>query len=94
MPPSYPPPDRTAMPLTAASLPTEQLTVSTDPRSIAPAAEAGPAFVAAGLVAADELDRTVAEMHRLAADETVLAVMPRMTQVWARKPARGAQGAA
>ncbi|MFO0810331.1 MAG: hypothetical protein U0746_17040 [Gemmataceae bacterium] len=51
-------------------------------------AEAGPAFVAAGLIAADELDRTVDEMRRLAADETVVAVMPRMTQVWARKPAR------
>jgi SAM-dependent methyltransferase len=50
-------------------------------------AEAGPAFVEAGLVMAAELERTLAEMHRLAADESVLAVMPRMAQVWARKPA-------
>jgi SAM-dependent methyltransferase len=50
-------------------------------------AEAGPAFVAAGLITAEELERTLIEMRRLGADETVLAVMPRMAQVWARKPA-------
>ena len=50
-------------------------------------AEAGPAFVEAGLITAEELDRTLVEMRRLAADETVLAMMPRMAQVWARKPA-------
>jgi SAM-dependent methyltransferase len=50
-------------------------------------AEAGPAFVEAGLITAPELERTLAEMQRLSADETVLAVMPRMAQVWARKPA-------
>jgi hypothetical protein len=50
-------------------------------------AEAGPAFVKAGLITADELERTLAEMRRLSADETVLAVMPRMAQLWARKPA-------
>ena len=49
-------------------------------------AEAGPAFIAAGLISADELDRTLAEMQRLNLDETVLALMPRMSQVWARKP--------
>jgi SAM-dependent methyltransferase len=49
-------------------------------------AEAGPAFVAAGLISAAELDRTLAEMQRLSADESVLALMPRMSQVWARKP--------
>ena len=48
-------------------------------------AEAGPAFVAAGLVTAEELERTLIEMRRLNADGSVLAVMPRMTQVWARK---------
>ena len=48
-------------------------------------AEAGPAFVEAGLIAAEELEATVLEMRRLNADETVLAVMPRMAQVWARK---------
>jgi SAM-dependent methyltransferase len=50
-------------------------------------AEAGPAFVEAGLITAEELDRTLAEMQRRNADETVLAVMPRMSQVWARNPA-------
>jgi len=49
-------------------------------------AEAGPAFVDAGLLTVEELDRTLAEMRRLNADGTVLAVMPRMAQVWARKP--------
>jgi SAM-dependent methyltransferase len=59
-------------------------------------AEAGPAFVAAGLITAAELERTLAEIKRLADDETVLAVMPRMTQVWARKsvlPTRGRHAA-
>jgi SAM-dependent methyltransferase len=50
-------------------------------------AEAGPAFVGAELITSCELDRTLVEMHRLAGDESVLAVMPRMSQVWARKPA-------
>jgi SAM-dependent methyltransferase len=50
-------------------------------------AEAGPAFVEAGLITPDELERTLSEMRRLTEDETVLAVMPRMAQVWARKPA-------
>ena len=48
-------------------------------------AEAGPAFVGAGLITREELDHTLAEMQRVAEDETVLAVMPRMSQVWARK---------
>jgi SAM-dependent methyltransferase len=52
-------------------------------------AEAGPAFVEAGLIAAEELEQALVEMRRLAEDETVLAVMPRMAQVWARKPAAG-----
>lgn len=52
-------------------------------------AEAGPAFVGAGLVTAEELDLMLAEMRRANADESILAVMPRMTQVWARKPASG-----
>jgi hypothetical protein len=50
-------------------------------------AEAGPAFVEAGLITAQELEGTLAEMGCLSADESVLAVMPRMSQVWARKPA-------
>jgi SAM-dependent methyltransferase len=49
-------------------------------------AEAGAAFVDAGLITTEELEITVAEMWRLNADDNVLAVMPRMAQVWARKP--------
>jgi SAM-dependent methyltransferase len=49
-------------------------------------AEAGAAFIDAGLITAEELERTLVEMRRLAADQKVLAVMPRMAQVWARKP--------
>jgi hypothetical protein len=49
-------------------------------------AEAAPALVEAGLITADEQEHTFVEMQRLAADETVLAVMPRLAQVWARKP--------
>jgi hypothetical protein len=49
-------------------------------------AEAGPALIDAGLITADVLQGTLAAMRRLTADETVLAVMPRMAQVWARKP--------
>jgi SAM-dependent methyltransferase len=49
-------------------------------------AEAGPAFVEAGLITPEELNRTLVEMDRLATDESVLAVMPRMSQVWARRP--------
>jgi SAM-dependent methyltransferase len=50
-------------------------------------AEAGPTLIQAGLITAEELDRTLVEMRRLATDGTVLAVMPRMTQVWAKKSA-------
>src|SRR5262249_1917026 len=50
-------------------------------------AEAAPALIDAGLITREELEHTLVEMRRLAADETVLAVMPRMAQVWARKPA-------
>jgi SAM-dependent methyltransferase len=57
-------------------------------------AEAGPAFVAAGLITNEELEQTLIEMQRLAEDETVLALMPRMSQVWARKPALGLSKAA
>jgi SAM-dependent methyltransferase len=48
-------------------------------------AEAGPAFLAAGLVTREELARLLGEMQRTAEDETVIALMPRMSQVWARK---------
>jgi SAM-dependent methyltransferase len=50
-------------------------------------AEAEPSFVQAGLITAIKLERTVIEMRRLAQDETILALMPRMSQVWARKAA-------
>src|SRR5262249_6936238 len=49
-------------------------------------AEAGQSFVKAGLVTAEGLERTPAERRRMARDENILAVMPRMSQVWARKP--------
>jgi SAM-dependent methyltransferase len=49
--------------------------------------EAGHGFVDAGLITPDELKRTLDEMRRLATDEAVLAIMPRMTQVWAKRPA-------
>lgn len=57
-------------------------------------AEAGPAFVGAGLISAGELDRTLAAMRRLNEDRTVLAVMPRMSQVWAKKDDSCSRGAA
>lgn len=50
-------------------------------------AEAADAFVGAGLIEADELAAGLAEMDRLADDASVLAIMPRMSQVWATKPA-------
>jgi SAM-dependent methyltransferase len=50
-------------------------------------AEAGPAFICAGLITSRDLHRTLVEMRRLAGNESVLAVMPRMAQVWARKRA-------
>jgi SAM-dependent methyltransferase len=49
-------------------------------------AEAGPSFVQAGLLTPEELERTLVEMRRLSADEGTLAIMPRMSQVWACKP--------
>ncbi len=49
-------------------------------------AEAGPAFVQEGLITAVELEATLAAMRKAVADETIVAVMPRMAQVWARKP--------
>jgi SAM-dependent methyltransferase len=57
-------------------------------------AEAGPAFIDAGLITAEGLERAVAEMRHLSTDGTVLAVMPRMTQVWAMKDAADPREAA
>ena len=48
-------------------------------------AEAGPSFIEAGLLTEAELSKTLAEMRRSADDTSILAVMPRMSQVWARK---------
>jgi SAM-dependent methyltransferase len=50
-------------------------------------AEAGTAFVRAGLITNEKLAQTVNSMNQLVEDETVLALMPRMSQVWARKAA-------
>jgi SAM-dependent methyltransferase len=57
-------------------------------------AEAGRSFVEAGLITAEALNRTLREMQHVSADETVLALMPRMAQVWARKPALPPSGVA
>jgi SAM-dependent methyltransferase len=48
--------------------------------------EAGAACVGAGLLSAEELERTLAEMDRDTRDPNILALMPRMSLVWARKP--------
>jgi SAM-dependent methyltransferase len=48
-------------------------------------AEAGEAFIEAGLISAEDLDAGLAAMQQANEDENVLALMPRMAQVWARK---------
>jgi SAM-dependent methyltransferase len=48
--------------------------------------EAGPACVDAGLLGVEELERTLADMDRDTRDPNILALMPRMSLVWARKP--------
>jgi len=50
-------------------------------------AEAGSAFVAAGLITKEDLAKTLREMRQLSEDESVVALMPRMTQLSARRPA-------
>jgi SAM-dependent methyltransferase len=47
--------------------------------------EAGPAFVDAGIVTADQLERTLAGMQEVVEDPKVLILAPRMSLVWARK---------
>jgi len=47
--------------------------------------EAGPAFVNAGLLTSDQLERTLSDMQAAAEDRNVLALAPRMSLVWARK---------
>ena len=49
--------------------------------------EAGPAFVSAGLVTADQLQKTISGMQAAAEDPDVLVLAPRMSQVWTRKAA-------
>jgi ubiquinone/menaquinone biosynthesis C-methylase UbiE len=50
-------------------------------------AEAGPAFVAEGLISRPELKRTLDQMEVAAFDPDVLVLAPRMSVVWARKAA-------
>jgi 2-polyprenyl-3-methyl-5-hydroxy-6-metoxy-1,4-benzoquinol methylase len=47
--------------------------------------EAGPAFVGAGLISAEDLARTLVEMEEAADDPDVLILAPKMFSVWARK---------
>jgi SAM-dependent methyltransferase len=53
-------------------------------------AEAGPVFIEAGLISEKESALTLTEMQQANLDENILAVMPRMTQLWARKPSKRA----
>ena len=41
-------------------------------------AEAGPSFIQAGLITETELEELLLEMRRLADDESVVAIFPRM----------------
>src|SRR5262249_9218277 len=50
-------------------------------------AEAGPAFVEAGVSTAEARGGLIDERWRMNMDETVWALMPRRAQVWARNPA-------
>jgi len=48
--------------------------------------EAGPAFVGAGLLTEDELQRTIREMESATEDPDVLALALRMSLVWGQRP--------
>jgi ubiquinone/menaquinone biosynthesis C-methylase UbiE len=48
--------------------------------------EAAPAFVAAGLVTAAEMEQILADMDRDTRDPNILPLAPPMSLVWARKP--------
>jgi ubiquinone/menaquinone biosynthesis C-methylase UbiE len=50
-------------------------------------AEAGPAFIAEGLITGLQLNRTLIEMESAIDDPDVLVLAPRMSVVWARKAA-------
>jgi hypothetical protein len=47
--------------------------------------EAGPAFVEAGLITLDQLQRTIEEMDSAVRDPNILGFAPRMSLVSARK---------
>ena len=53
--------------------------------------EAGPAFVDAGLVTADQLEEIVSAMQDAIEDPNVLILAPRMSLVWGRKAAEAAE---
>jgi len=48
--------------------------------------EAAPAILAAHASTSEELDAICAEMRKIAEDESILLILARVTQVWARKP--------
>jgi SAM-dependent methyltransferase len=48
--------------------------------------EAAQAFIDEGLITLEELDRTLDEMRLATGDDAIVALMPRMSQIWARKP--------
>ncbi|MGB6545908.1 MAG: methyltransferase domain-containing protein, partial [Candidatus Acidiferrales bacterium] len=48
--------------------------------------EAAPAFIAAGLVTATDMNTILADMDRDSRDPNILPLAPRMSLVWARKP--------
>jgi SAM-dependent methyltransferase len=50
--------------------------------------EAGPAFVESGLITSRQLEDTVVQMARAVVDRNVLAMAPRMSLVWGKKPAQ------
>jgi SAM-dependent methyltransferase len=53
-------------------------------------AEAAPAIIQAGLLTHRQMELTLAEMRSAGTDSTLVALMLRMTQVWARKDGRAA----
>ena len=48
--------------------------------------EAAPAILAAHASTSEELDAIGEEMYKIANDESILLMLARVTQVWARKP--------
>jgi ubiquinone/menaquinone biosynthesis C-methylase UbiE len=56
--------------------------------------EAGSAFVSAGLITPNQLKRTLTAMQAATDDPEVVVLMPRLSAVWARKPALAAAASA